>query len=256
MIEEGGERIEEDNRKLRWIVAYNNRRMGVREDVEKEGAKVKRRNDSMTSQVEDEDAEMGEGLVREEKILTYNRDTYPREVFQALEELRDCSLLTDLTLCTENGPSINAHSPVLAAVSSLIYQKLQERDGERERRRESEGDDTHSQKEMSIGLGPEVGCVGLAGVLEFAYTGAIGALSRDTLAQIQAAALTLGVTRVLDLCSEEEERMKNGRGGKTVRKISVAEQMKVSLQAIRQLWTERVGCDVELEADGTSFHGG
>uniref|UniRef100_A0A4W5LMK7 Kelch-like family member 33 n=1 Tax=Hucho hucho TaxID=62062 RepID=A0A4W5LMK7_9TELE len=92
-------------------------------------------------------------------------------------ELRDSSLLTDLTLSTEDGQRLHAHSPVLAAVSSLVHKRLQERDEENERR----DVDMYIQTEISISLGPEVGCVGLAGVLEFAYTGALGALNRHTL---------------------------------------------------------------------------
>jgi hypothetical protein len=112
------------------------------------------------------------------------------------------------------------------------------------------------QTEISISLGPEVGLVGLAGVLEFAYTGALAVLNRHTLAQIQAAATTLGVPRVLQLCSEEEEKMKKGVEMRAEeKKISAEKQMKVSLQSIRQLWTKRVGCDVELQVGGASFHG-
>ncbi|XP_041731757.2 kelch-like protein 33 [Coregonus clupeaformis] len=176
-------------------------------------------------------------------------------MFQTLQQLRDSSLLTDLTLSTEDGQRHHAHSPVLAAVSSLIHQRLQERDEEMEKRRERRDIDMYIQTAISISLDPEVGCVGLAGVLEFAYTGTIAALNRETLAQIQTAAKTLGVPRVLELCSEEEEKMKRGEKKRAEeKKRSAEEQMKVSLQSIRQLWAERVGCDVELEVGGTSFH--
>ncbi|MCI4394907.1 hypothetical protein PGIGA_G00174270 [Pangasianodon gigas] len=39
-----------------------------------------------------------------------------------------------------------------------------------------------------------------------------------------------------------------------MRNIIGEEHRKVNLQAIRQLWEERVGCDVELEAEGRIFH--
>ncbi|XP_071234399.1 kelch-like protein 33 [Salvelinus alpinus] len=191
------------------------------------------------------------GIEDVDSIRVYGRDSYTREMFQTLQQLRDSSLLTDLTLSTEDGQRLHAHSTVMAAVSSLVHQRLQERDEENERR----DVDMYIQTEISISLGPEVGCVGLAGVLDFAYTGALAALNRHTLAQIQTAATTLGVPRVLELCSEEEEKMKKGvekRAGE--KKISAEEQMKVSLQSIRELWAERVGCDVELEVGGTSFH--
>lgn len=49
--------------------------------------------------------------------------------------------------------------------------------------------------------------------------------------------------------------MKKGVEKRAEEKISAEEQMKVSLQSIRELWAERVGCDVELDVGGTSFHG-
>ncbi|KAM6949524.1 kelch-like protein 33 [Aplochiton taeniatus] len=106
---------------------------------------------------------------------------------------------------------------------------------------------------MSLVLGPEVDRVGLQGVVEFASTGAVASLNRDTLVQIQAAAHTLGVPRVLDLCTEEEERRKREGEGKKESKVSAAEQMRMSLQSIRVLWEERLGCDVILEVEGMSF---
>nr|XP_023832577.1 kelch-like protein 33 [Salvelinus alpinus] len=113
----------------------------------------------------------------------------------------------------------------------------------------------NTQTEIFISLGSEVRCVGLAGVTEFAYTGAISALNRHTLAQIQTAAETLGVPRVLELCSKELGKMKKGVEKRAEeKKVSAEEQMKLTLQSIRQLWGEGVGCDVELEVGGTSFH--
>ncbi|KAF5900048.1 kelch-like protein 33, partial [Clarias magur] len=48
--------------------------------------------------------------------------------------------------------------------------------------------------------------LGVAAVVEFAYTGAITDLNRRLLAEIQTAAFYLGVPRVVKLCSEEEEK--------------------------------------------------
>ena len=171
-----------------------------------------------------------------------------------MEVFRDSSLLTDLTLSTEDGLSFQVHSPVLAAVSSLVHHSLQDGDAEWEKRGGSVDGDT--QREVSMVLGPGMDRVGLAGVLEFAYTGVIAALNTGNLVQIQTAAQVLGVPRVLELCREEEEKMKIGGQKKTEeRKISAAEQMEISLQSIRQLWTQRVGCDVVLEVDETPFNG-
>uniref|UniRef100_UPI003AADD0A8 kelch-like protein 33 n=1 Tax=Centroberyx gerrardi TaxID=166262 RepID=UPI003AADD0A8 len=185
----------------------------------------------------------------EDVVKVYSKDSYPADIFHTLKEFRDSSLLTDLTLSTEDGRSFDVHSPVLAAVSSLIRVKLR---GESRERKDDEMDmEVHR---WSMFLGPEVDHVGLQAVLEFAYTGATLALNRDTVAQIKAAAQTLGVHRVLGLCIKEEEKpMKNGEQKKEER-ISAAEQMKISLQSIRQLWIERVGCDVILEALEASLY--
>lgn len=186
-----------------------------------------------------------EGVIDDvDTTRVYSRDSYARETFKALEQLRDSSLLTDLTLSTEDGQRLYAHSPVLAAVSTLVHQRLQERDEEMKKRRGRRDVDMDIKTEIFISLGPEVGLVGLTGVLEFAYTGALAALNRHTLAQIQTAATILGAPRVLELCSEEEEKMKKGVEKRAEEKISAEEQMKVSLQSIRELWAERVGCDV------------
>uniref|UniRef100_A0A8C8HHG7 BTB domain-containing protein n=1 Tax=Oncorhynchus tshawytscha TaxID=74940 RepID=A0A8C8HHG7_ONCTS len=186
--------------------------------------------DDKVQEVKEERAVDGEqkGVIDDvDTTRVYSRDSYARETFKALEQLRDSSLLTDLTLSTENGQRLHAHSLVLAAVSSLVHHSL-----------------THQRL-----------CVGLAGVTEFAYTGAISALNRDSLAQIQTAAKTLGVPRVLELCRKEDGKMKKGVEKRTEeKKVSAEEQMKLTLQSIRQLWKEGVGCDVELEVDGTSFH--
>ncbi|KAL0970096.1 hypothetical protein UPYG_G00237090 [Umbra pygmaea] len=185
-----------------------------------------------------------------DSVKVYSKDFYARGIFQALGQLRESSLLIDLTLHTENGQHLHGHSTVLSAVSSLVHQKLPKWEKKMERR----DAEMKKQTEISISLGPEVGRVGLAAVLDFAYTGAIAALNTDTLAQIKAAATTLGVPRVLELCLEEEEKMRKGAEDKAEEKVTADEQMILSLHSIRQLWNERVGCDVELEAGGTSFH--
>uniref|UniRef100_A0AAR2JLX1 BTB domain-containing protein n=1 Tax=Pygocentrus nattereri TaxID=42514 RepID=A0AAR2JLX1_PYGNA len=157
--------------------------------------------------------------------------------------LEQWSVLTDLTLVLEKGLSFQSHSLVLAAVSTVIQKMLQER----------------TEEKMCLRLGPEVSGLGLSAVLEFAYTGNLTGLDRESLAQIQKAALYLGVPRVLELCKEEEDRKKRESDGskkvEEMKKISAEEQMEASLRSIRQLWAEGVGCDVELEAEGIVYHG-
>ncbi|XP_049328080.1 kelch-like protein 33 isoform X1 [Astyanax mexicanus] len=176
----------------------------------------------------------------------YSHPSYPKKVFQALEAMEKSSFLTDLSLTTPCGFKIRVHSLVLAAVSAVVQQMILERDGK-----------SRKETTMFLSFGQEVTGVALSAVLEFAYTGTITGLNRFTLAHVRAAALSLGVPRVLELCKEEEDRERK-RGGKRKMeekksRISAEEQLKISLGSIRRLWEERVGCDLELEAEGHIF---
>ncbi|XP_068443864.1 kelch-like protein 26 [Clinocottus analis] len=185
----------------------------------------------------------------EDVVKIYCEDDNLTDVFHTLTEFRDSSLLTDLTLSTKDGKSFHVHSPVLAAVSLRIRERLSQNNGDIERKDASVG-----LHRWSVSLGPEVDQVGLKAVVEFAYTGLILCLNQNTRQQIKAAAQTLGAPRVLDLCKEEEERStKTGVRGKDD-VTSAAEEMKVSLRCIEKLRMERVGCDVVLEALGGSLH--
>uniref|UniRef100_A0AAQ5ZXB1 BTB domain-containing protein n=1 Tax=Amphiprion ocellaris TaxID=80972 RepID=A0AAQ5ZXB1_AMPOC len=163
-------------------------------------------------------------------------DDYPTDIFLALNEFRESSLLTDLTLSTDDGKTFQVHSPVLAAVSSLIWKHLNRR------------------KRWSVYLGPEVDHVGLETIVEFAYTGLISSLNEDNVDQIRAAAQALGVSRVLNLCTQQEEEPTKTGGQKKKERTSAAQEMMISLESIKQLWMDRVGCDVILEALGASLH--
>ncbi|XP_019961802.1 kelch-like protein 9 [Paralichthys olivaceus] len=171
----------------------------------------------------------------------YCKDDYPTDLFCTLTEFRDSSLLTDLNLSTEAGKSFQVHSPVLAAVSSLVRESLSKRN--------TVNDQIEDDKKWSMCLGPEVDAVGLEAVVEFAYSGFISRL--DTVDQIKGAAQTLGVPRLMDLCNKEESP--TTAGCKKEEKISAAEERKISLQSIKQLWVDRVGCDVTLEGIGESL---
>ncbi|XP_076867832.1 kelch-like protein 33 [Brachyhypopomus gauderio] len=198
---------------------------------------------------DDDDDETGESdnnaseECEEDPKKPYYHPAHPTEIFQALKTMRQCFFLTDLKLITGSGLHFQAHSLVLAAVSSVIQQRLREWDAEK-------------PMEMLLCLGPEVSALGLSAVLEFAYSGTMTGLTRESLAEIQTAAVYLGVPRVLELCKAEEEREKKDGEQKMEdkRKTSAEEQMKVSLQSIRQMWEDRLGCDVELEAEGRVFH--
>ncbi|KAM7366438.1 hypothetical protein PAMP_015876 [Pampus punctatissimus] len=249
-IEEGGEEgIEQDKRELRRIVAYNDSRMGLMSGRgDKEGSEVQVRSSSDSSQ-----EHMSEEALRDERVghnvCTYHSKTYIQDIFIAMKNFRDSSLLTDLTLTTENGDSFSVHSPILAAVSTFIGGQLREKS-----RVPSDNDKNGRVYKWSVSLGPEVDHVGLQAVLEFAYTGVISTLNKDTVAQIKAAAQALAVRRVLDLCIPEQRMKKGESPKKEEQKISDLEQKKITLQSIEQLWADRLGCDVILDVDGTLFH--
>lgn len=190
-----------------------------------------------------------DGTNGDEEVKTFSGDDNPARMFLTLREFRDSSLLTDLTLKTEDGRSLCVHSLVLAAVSSLIRKNLS-RSKERNYRDDERGDmrrraGVHA---WSLCLGPEVDRVGLEGIVEFAYTGLISCLN-EHVGQIRAAAEALGAQRVLDLCANKEEQPTETGG------CSEDRQIMISLQSIKQLWMNRVGCDVILEASGGSLHG-
>lgn len=211
MIEEGGERVEEEKRKLKWIMSYNDSRIGIIK-------KAKEREHEVTQK--------------------YHRQSYPEEIFHTLEEMRAKNLLTDLVLSTTDGLIIHVHSLVLAAVSSFIQKKIQER--------------CRDEKEMFVRLAPEVRGSGLTAVVKFAYTGLITSMNVDK-TQIQTTAQILGAPRILELLKAEEEMQKGNE--EKCKNSSAEDQMKVSLQSISQLWVERAGCDVELVVEGIVLQG-
>lgn len=172
----------------------------------------------------------------------YSDPAYPGAVFQGLENMMLYSVLTDLTLFTEDGYQFQVHSFVLAAVSYLIQTRLIQK--------------PKQEQYISLYVDPEVHGSGLAAVVEFAYTGNISILNKSNIERIWSAAVSLEAPRILELCKDEEEREEDeARGKKVDRKvISAEEHMKISLQQIRKMWTQRMGCDVELEAEGRVFH--
>ncbi|XP_019115996.2 kelch-like protein 33 [Larimichthys crocea] len=239
-IEDGGEEgIEQDERELRRIVAYNDSRMGLisgRGKKKESGVRMSGTSQEGIGEHMSEEAFMDEGLVH-----TYRSETYPKEVFMTLKEFWDSSLLTDLTLTTDDEYSVHVHSPILAAVSSFIRERLSDESGG-----QSDNNKDVEVQRRSVSLGPEVDHIGLQAVVEFAYTGAVLSLNKDSMALIKTAAEALGVPRILDLCNKEKMK----KTGKT----PYLEQIKITLQSIKHLWEDRVGCDVILDVDGASFH--
>lgn len=195
----------------------------------------------------EEEEESGEeeaddcNIFDEDVLKTYCKEGYLCEIFGILKDFRDALLFTDLSLSTADGRNFQVHAPVLAAVSPHICENLRGRATENNR--------------IHICLGPEVDSTGLEALVEFAYNGFISCLNEDTVHQIKTAAGILGACRVTELCTVEEEKsLKTGdRQKKEGRNVQTEHQ--VTLQAIKKMWTEEVGCDVILEAIGGSLHG-
>lgn len=201
---------------------------------------------------EEADHSADEDINEEDVVKIYLKNDYLTEIFGTLTQFRDSSLLTDLTLTTVDGRSFQVHTPVLAAVCCHIWDNLRGRN----LKNKSIQERNNEIHRWSISLGPEVDHVGLEAVVDFAYTGFISYLNKDTMHQIKAAAEALGAFRVVDLCrGEEEEKSREPVGEQKEEAISAEEQMKISLQDIKKLWMEGAGCDAILEALGGSLHG-
>lgn len=240
LIQDGGEEgIERNNQELKRIVAYNDSRMGLINGMSKKVVSDIRMTRERISEDMNAEPFQNEGLLH-----TYCSETYPEEVFNALKELLDSALLTDLILTTIDKHSFHVHSAVLAAVSSFIQEKL------RDEKPEQFNNDKHGELRRSVLLDPEVDCAGLQAVMEFAYTGAVSSLNKDSIGSIKAAAQALGAPRILDICHQKEQS--HVKESKT---IPSKEQLKTTLQAIQHLWKDRIGCDVTLDVDGASFYG-
>lgn len=249
-IEDGGEeKIKQDRNELRRIVAYNDAKMGLLSRARKrEEPNVKM---SGTSQEGFGDSTNEEALGNEGHGHTCRSATYLKDVFMSLKMFRDSFVLTDLTLITSSNESIEVHATILAAVSSFIQEKLRDEGNER-----ADDDSEVNVHRKTLSLGTEVDHAGLLAVVEFAYTGAVLSLNKDSIVSTKAAAQTLGVPRLVELCDKHDEFREVGSSPtKEEQEIQSAHQMNITLQSINHLWTNRVRCDVTLDLDGTSFHG-
>ncbi|XP_008433405.1 kelch-like protein 13 isoform X2 [Poecilia reticulata] len=242
VIEEGGEGLEQDNRELRRIVAYNNSRMGLvsQGDKTKESGvrKTQTNTDDASGHISDEAFED-----MEHHVCTFSSKTFSKEIFMTLKELQISSILTDVTLTTEDGSSFSVHSLILAAVSAFILDKLKEK---------NMGQSYNTQGKVttwSVHLGNEVDKIGLQAVIEFAYSGDVPILNKDTLTQIKTAAKVLEVRRLLDLCNNIEDQCPKTEQDR----ISAGVHLKNMLRSIERLLEDKVGCDVILDLDGISF---
>lgn len=245
-IEEGDEeRMKRDRTELRRIVEYNDTRMGL---PSQEG----RRDMSGVSQEEFGASVRWEALGNERRVAKNGSVEHPCQVFSVLKTLQESHVLTDLCLVTGNNESVDVHAPVLASVSSYVRKKLK--------------DNVDGQVHIDTGahvclktlrLGPEVEHAGLLAVVEFAYTGAPASFSnKDTVDSTRAAAQTLGVSRLVELCDRGVEWMsEKDSPTQEEEEVQSLEQLKINLESINLLWNEKVGCDITLDLDETSFNG-
>lgn len=236
VIEDSGEGLDQANRELKWIVACNDSRTGLRSRfTEQQRSGVIKAGTSL-----DAERLIDESPENEEPVHIYASESYPKDIFQVLEEFWRSSVLTDLTLVANNDKSFQVHSVVLAAVSASIRDSI---------KKQTSGHTKDGTRTLS--LGPEVHHIGLQAVVEFAYTGSVSPLSSDGRALAKAAARALGVPRLLERCNKDEKGMQQG----SPTSEEENKEMKLTLEAIKDLWTEKVGCDVILDVGGASFHG-
>lgn len=241
VFEEGGEGMEQDNRELRKIVAYNDSRMGlINEWTNNDVSKVRMSGTShkLTRGLTNDGAFGEEGY----NVHICCSKNFSENMFVTLKYFYDSSLLTDLTLTTDNGSSFHVHSVVLAAVSTFILERLKEESSK-------QSNDTHVERvTWSVSMGTEVDRIGLQAVIEFAYSGHVSSLNKDTVTQIKTAAQVLEVPQLVDLCNETVSKQEQPT-------VPAEEHLRSTLQSIEQLWADKVGFDVTLDVDGNQFHG-
>nr|XP_015802069.2 kelch-like protein 33 [Nothobranchius furzeri] len=244
VIEEGGAGVEKDNRELRGIVAYNDSRMGlIKGSVSTDASEESM---SGTSQ-EASGGHVSEQAFRGEGNIFHFCccKVFPKDVFVTLKDFKNSSLLTDLSLMTDDGSSLDVHSVVLAAVSTFVLDRLKEH-----------LDNTHEEgfSKWSVLLGAEVDRVGLQAVVEFAYSGDVSSLNKDNFTKIKAAAQVLQVPPLVQLCNKPMTENLTGFSKQEQPRLSVNDHLKVSLESIERLWMDKVGCDVILDVNGSLFH--
>lgn len=244
-IEEGNEeQMKRDRNELKRIVEYNDARMGL-------PSRERERDMSGMSQEVFGGWLKQEALGYEKRVVTYRSDTHPSDLFTALKTMQESRVLTDLCLVASNNQSIEVHAPVLASVSSYVREKLKD-----EVKDQADTDSDVQVRGKTLSLCPEVEHAGLLAVVEFAYTGA-AASSVHSVDLTRAAAQTLGVSRLVELCDRgvEWSRKKDSPVQDEEEELQSLEQMKTTLHSLNRLLADEVGCDVTLDLDETSVHG-
>uniref|UniRef100_A0A674NM85 Si:ch211-63p21.8 n=1 Tax=Takifugu rubripes TaxID=31033 RepID=A0A674NM85_TAKRU len=182
VIEDSEEGLERANQQLKWIVASNDSRTGLRSRFTQRSGVVK----SSTSSGDTVEHLSEESFVNQE---LYCSESYSKDIFQVLNEFWKSSMLTDLTLVANNDKKFQVHSVVLAAVSTFIQDSL---------KKQSKQSDHSNDHIRTLSLGPEVHHIGLQAVVDFAYTGSICPLTNSS--RISCTALQLQFQQALSLC--------------------------------------------------------
>ncbi|KAI3376249.1 hypothetical protein L3Q82_016758 [Scortum barcoo] len=134
--EEEGERFTDEERTVTesWIAQE--------EEFQDDHRKFQENEEEFTDDEEAEHSANEDADNYEDVVKTYCKDDYLTVLFGTLTEFRDSSLLTDLTLSTDDGKSFHVHSLVLAAVSFLIRESLARSNVDGNRFDERQDDDT------------------------------------------------------------------------------------------------------------------
>ncbi|XP_043935697.1 kelch-like protein 33 isoform X2 [Protopterus annectens] len=165
----------------------------------------------------------------DEDVKTCVDTDYATQFFNIQYTLKEDYILTDFSFI-QGTRRFECHSIILAAVSSLVQKHLQE----------GECDE--------ICLDEEVSSVGLEAVIAYAYKGEMN-LDNETVAEVMKAAKYLGVPRMIELCTRFQESSKTVDEWKPLSSdICLA-----NLRSIKDLWSQNVGCDIQLQVDGHTF---
>nr|XP_020668368.1 kelch-like protein 33 [Pogona vitticeps] len=170
------------------------------------------------------EAEVGDTT---EQQWTLRSESHAECFLGAALQLREQHRLVDVTVAL-GLRSYQAHSPILAAVSSVFRQRMQYRE--------------QGAMELHGVTTPR----GWEAILNFAYTGELE-VTPETAGEILDAAESLGVPRVAEICKmvligmQAEDR------------LSPAEEKWETLRSLEELYKEGIGWDLELKAEGNSF---
>ncbi|XP_019334997.2 kelch-like protein 33 [Alligator mississippiensis] len=160
-------------------------------------------------------------------------EDHARQFFEVAVELCAQNQLVDVDVIS-GSRTHHAHAVVLAAVSSFFRERLEQ--------------GAVGEVDMSQLATPH----GWKAILDFAYSGVVETTS-DSVQEVVAAAQVLGVPRVVEICqrrwlSPEKEEEEEEEGRRTP-----SDEQWETLHSIEKLYGDKIGCDLDLEAQGKTF---